>query len=402
MHYSRINRRTNVVRLDTFVIVSLSGYILIGSTIFFLYIRGFYDSFNSLDSNTNSISMKIQNEIDSFENIFNSYLGCINLTCTALEPFTNMIMVWGGCWNSLNNTTPDGSPIVSGVGENGLVYYVCVPSINVTNIDGNVDWGIGDLLIFDGNISMWLKVDGSPMPPVNVSLSDVGDGLSLIKDGTERHFIIRDISCGSKVDCIDQPDTLTIKRKNPAAFSGVFTPELEWISTPLLSLDGGMPTIRYYKPNATFVVTGGIRSRCSYFRIGNIVQVSCVIHLDVSHGGFDFIDVGGPSPCAGICTGPFTEFVMQMELAGLDTEIEFANAFVVMGEGGIQSAQWNGLNNTAYIARACGVGMIRNLNAAASSITFQFWWFNGVWGDQCIGEDEDQVITMDFSYEIVD
>lgn len=79
-----------------------------------------------------------------------------------------------GCWNADTNTPL----IVSGVGTNGDLYYVCVPGS--TSIEGVTDWKYGDTLKFIQDTPLgpvWIKNDGSPSFE---SLDDEGPGLSLI------------------------------------------------------------------------------------------------------------------------------------------------------------------------------------------------------------------------------
>jgi hypothetical protein len=61
-----------------------------------------------------------------------------------------------GCWNA-NANIPI---VVSSIGDDNDAYIVC--EAGSTTVDGQDDWGVGDLLVFRDGV--WIKNDGTPEP----------------------------------------------------------------------------------------------------------------------------------------------------------------------------------------------------------------------------------------------
>ena len=62
---------------------------------------------------------------------------------------------WKGTWDASTNTPA----LASGVGTAGDWYTVSVAG--TTTLDGESDWAVGDSLVFDDNLSAWIKIEGS-------------------------------------------------------------------------------------------------------------------------------------------------------------------------------------------------------------------------------------------------
>lgn len=84
-----------------------------------------------------------------------------------LPPIFNKTTEFLGCWYANTNTPP----VMNSTGLNGQFYIVCEPGN--TTIDGISDWDNGDFLIFEGNLEVWLKNDGSPELPGNFTFEIV-------------------------------------------------------------------------------------------------------------------------------------------------------------------------------------------------------------------------------------
>jgi hypothetical protein len=70
-------------------------------------------------------------------------------------------MVYKGTWNATTNSPA----ITSGVGTLGWFYKVSVAG--TTTIDGNSQWNVGDLLLFDG--SAWDRIEGDSTEVISVA-----------------------------------------------------------------------------------------------------------------------------------------------------------------------------------------------------------------------------------------
>lgn len=82
------------------------------------------------------------------------------------------IQINNGCWDALNNI-----PVISSsIGEPGETFIVCVPGD--TSIDGEDEWRVNDMIIFNGDLGQWIRVDSSE----NVIQSN-GSFFSIVLDG---------------------------------------------------------------------------------------------------------------------------------------------------------------------------------------------------------------------------
>jgi len=259
----------------------------------------------------------------------------------------------------------------------------------VTNINGNSDWGIGDLLIFDGNISTWLKVDGSPSTE-QVTLTDDGSNYTLIVVGVGPDLVIKTINCGLGVFCTKNATSLIIDNDNPVINSGLLAPTFRWKATPMAAIyDGGNPTVRSYVPNLNLGLNG-----CVYIVADNIYKVQCVIFATVEIGqNLRFNDVSD-TPCPGIlCVGPLGQKVSQLEF------VDANSSDIKAGKGEVVALNWDGQNTESDYALSCGSVMITNEPTLDPlRLIFQVWWYDNNWGNTCIDTDYDQRITLTYTY----
>lgn len=79
-------------------------------------------------------------------------------------------LTYKGAWNA-NTNTPT---LTSGVGTAGDYYIVSVAGN--TNLDGTIDWQVGDWAIFEGTTSMWQKIDNHDVQAYN-TVQDEGNAL---------------------------------------------------------------------------------------------------------------------------------------------------------------------------------------------------------------------------------
>lgn len=70
-------------------------------------------------------------------------------------------LTYKGAWNA-NTNTPT---LTSGVGTAGDYYIVSVAGN--TDLDGTIDWQVGDWAIFEGTTSMWQKIDNHDVQAYN-------------------------------------------------------------------------------------------------------------------------------------------------------------------------------------------------------------------------------------------
>ena len=77
----------------------------------------------------------------------------LNGNTVALSAAVTGALVYQGTWNATTNTSP---ALASGVGTKGNYYKVA--TAGTTAIDGNSQWNIGDMIVFNGTV--WDKIDG--------------------------------------------------------------------------------------------------------------------------------------------------------------------------------------------------------------------------------------------------
>jgi len=270
---SRSRNRNNQNKTKLLVTFGIIAYLLIGTIIFPVLYNNIWDEFDDLRELIIAVRLELLADIKEVNDTLQSYIPCLDLVCTEFPPLIDVVMIWGGCWNTLNNTTPDGSPIVSGVGENGKVYRVCVGSTNVTNIDGHQIWGEGDLIIFDGNVSMWLWVDGSPeLFPNATTITDSGAGQTLLIDDIGPAYILYrliegngvyfDTSSGTGIEIAQ--DTIGDNRIQATGIAGI-----NWVGVIHSGVQGVTPGNYTFVPNVdpnTNCVTNYIRKGSTVFQ----------------------------------------------------------------------------------------------------------------------------------------
>jgi len=90
---------------------------------------------------------------------------CIEGLCSNYPRNMNSLNLLG-CWNADTNSPP----IVSGIGEPNDARIVCTAGNTV--IDGNGNWGVGDLIIYEADLGIWIKNQGSPNEEVQCLLTN--------------------------------------------------------------------------------------------------------------------------------------------------------------------------------------------------------------------------------------
>jgi len=392
----RLSRQSRQNKTKIFFILSIVGYIILGSVVLaFLFI----DVWDEINENKEEIK-ELDLDIIDVNNTIQFYVPCLDFVCEEFPALLDVVMIWLGCWNSLNNTLADGTPIVSGVGENGQVARVCVPSVNVTNIDGNSDWGIGDLIVYDGNVSMWLKTDGSPKDADLVTLTDSGPGETLITDGVGPDLGIKKLAASTGITITDNMTNLIIENTaitsvdvtsgNEGFVSIYFTPVFQSaICFPIVT-----PCMASAKPNWLGNFQGGATpSSCLWHRIKNtaaspsaIVQMHCSIAMVLRAPGVtDYVD-DPPDPLFVTAVPPFS-FELAIDLSGVsnaDLTPLAAAAGDVAGQLLLHEAD---LTTTPESPPArddytsCGSGYVVNGFLAPSVLGFR-----GPMASSCLGE----------------
>src|ERR1019366_9354335 len=76
----------------------------------------------------------------------------LNGNTVTLSAAVTGALVYQGTWNATTNIPA----LVNGTGTKGQYYKVA--TAGVTNIDGNSQWNIGDMIVFNG--TTWDKIDG--------------------------------------------------------------------------------------------------------------------------------------------------------------------------------------------------------------------------------------------------
>lgn len=112
-------------------------------------------------------------------------------------------LTYRGAWDA-NSNTPT---LTSGVGTAGDYYIVSVAGN--TNLDGVIDWQVGDWAIFEGTTNMWQKIDNHDVQAYNTiqeegfslpqrSIIDfVGPGVSAFDNGAKTTVFVPGVSAGN-------------------------------------------------------------------------------------------------------------------------------------------------------------------------------------------------------------
>jgi hypothetical protein len=112
-------------------------------------------------------------------------------------------LTYKGAWDA-NSNTPT---LTSGVGTAGDYYIVSVAGN--TNLDGVIDWQVGDWAIFEGTTNMWQKIDNHDVQAYNTiqeegfslpqrSIIDfVGPGVSAFDNGAKTTVFVPGVSAGN-------------------------------------------------------------------------------------------------------------------------------------------------------------------------------------------------------------
>lgn len=258
-------------RQGSFWFFVIIGWIIIGSILFFPLHNNLHNRLDVLCKRIEKFREKmtklIQECVDLIESLFIIFCGftdCLDELCVEFPLLLNIAQLYKGKWNADTNT-----PFLSsGTGDNGETYLVNVNGS--TNLDGETDWDVGDMLIFDETTAKWHKNDGSPkevliVVPPSVSLTDSGSDNSLIIDGIGPITSIHKLRAGPNIEVNDIGSSIEIKNVLPsgADSSGLWTPT----TTLLLSFN---------YVNVTYA---------DFYRIGDIVKFHC-------HGELDYTNVG--------------------------------------------------------------------------------------------------------------
>lgn len=404
----RTRRRSNQKRTKIFVTFGIFSYLIIGSVILALVFSNVWNVLSGLKQKQDKFEKETIINISDVNNTVTNFTPCLGLVCEEFPMLVDVAMLWRGCWNSLDNTTPDGPPVVSGVGENGETYRVCVPSANVTNIDGNSVWRVGDLIIFDEDVGMWLKVDGSESGGGGggVTLTDPNIiGTSLIIDGIGPSLLIRKLLGGGGVNIVENAGTLEFSLVTHRVTSGAIIPTVDWVPLPLTVLQAAIPVVREHVPGLNYM--GGIglpspgESVCNYivierrssFPVRSSVFVQCLLYFEPDPPAFEFVPI---VPCIPGCSQPFSK-VGRLEIDSSVFPIPPSTMpqfdFVFAGQGIINSVNWAGNPLFAYDGDNCGV----LINTAQFVPAGQFL-FDVVFNGNCDGSPFDQRMNLVFSY----
>jgi len=111
--------------------------------------------------------------------------------------------VYRGCWNAATNFPV----ITSSTGLDGEFFIVCTPGS--TTINGNSEWNLYDIIIFDVGLVSWIRIDGGQN--IITDTSAVGPNeASIIADGFGPFFSLYKIAAGSDINITGDGDALTI------------------------------------------------------------------------------------------------------------------------------------------------------------------------------------------------
>ena len=299
-----VRKREAQFRYFSWTILGTIGYVIILSFVTYAFLRNLYSKSKNLKEDIKDINATLTAEINDLKNVSDTYLpcweticplqNCTEHVCETYDEFMEIAMFWGGCWNAENNTTPDGSPIVSGMGENGETYVVCVAS-NTTVIDGQSDFQLYDLIIFDQNTSRWYKIDGSPEALPNVTtLSDSGVGQTLIINGDAPSLVIYKIIAGNGIFFSNNVTGIQIQTDTIAdsATNIMTAADFSWLDIRLSGTSGSMGAGVYeFVPN--LVVSGASRP-CHVIRKRRTVEISCSIGFTSPTDQFDMVNNVSP------------------------------------------------------------------------------------------------------------
>lgn len=137
-------------------ITMLMFFYLMGVTMLLAYVLPALRSFiintkDDLKANISEVNKTIQ-----------SYVSCLDEVCAEFPPLVDAAALWRGCFNSDTGITYDGIQLMDGVGERGDIWRACTNrSDSATFTLGGYPPDLGDLFIFDDNVTEWLYVDGS-------------------------------------------------------------------------------------------------------------------------------------------------------------------------------------------------------------------------------------------------
>ncbi len=110
-----------------------------------------------------------------------------------LPPIFVAAALFRGCWNASDNTPP----LASGVGMDGEFYIVCSPGS--TLLDGEDDWNLHDLVVFDAVSGIWRLVEGVRNTIVDAVSPPSAGQVSVIADGTGPFFSLLKVEGGTNV-----------------------------------------------------------------------------------------------------------------------------------------------------------------------------------------------------------
>jgi hypothetical protein len=163
-----------------------------------------------IDSNTKKLDFIID-QLDKFQLLVEKSQpnGYAPLDGDAIVPEIHLppdlleAAVYRGCWNAATNFPV----ITSSTGLDGEFFIVCTPGS--TNINGNSEWNLYDIIIFDVGLVSWIRIDGGQN--IITDTSAVGPNeVSIISDGLGPFFSLYKIAAGSDINITENGGALTI------------------------------------------------------------------------------------------------------------------------------------------------------------------------------------------------
>lgn len=149
--------------------------------------------------------------IEGKENPNNINIAGIQITNSKIpdSAFQNQPLIFKQCWDASTNVPP----LVSGIGENGDYYLVCVNGN--TNLDGNTMWEVGDAAVFNGETSTWFKIGG--VGAVSITLTSAGGAQTLVNQGVGPNLVVKGLTAGTGTALVPTSNDITIVNTSPAS-----------------------------------------------------------------------------------------------------------------------------------------------------------------------------------------
>lgn len=110
-----------------------------------------------------------------------------------LPPGTGNLQPNSGCWNAAANIPP----LSDGIGLPNELFIVCVPGSHT--LDNQSTWNVYDQLIFNPDLSRWIRVDSGRNTITNEGGDPVGTEQSVIVDGLGPMFTLKKTAASGDV-----------------------------------------------------------------------------------------------------------------------------------------------------------------------------------------------------------